>query len=178
MLENSAALPATDYQLSSASPTRSEDIRLERPQALMMRLTSRRPVLANAKANPRLRAATARVALTTSRRSGIWACSRCNRERERACYGHSAQAGVWFPQWHTSWVSVSRVPSAIANSANLLDSLLLVHLDGLKPTQRRASTRSACAQGWPTRGRTRCCSWPKACPRKTSTGTAHSGSGG
>jgi len=50
MLKNSVALPATDYQPSCASPTRSEEILLERLQALMVRLTSRRLVLANAKA--------------------------------------------------------------------------------------------------------------------------------
>lgn len=137
MLSHAPGLSDQALHVFGPPLNRAEQILLELPQALLVLRPDRRLVFTNAKAEQLLHSGHAQDSGGRLMAVGQLTALAIEDLLHAAQLGHAAQAGLWFPTLQTGWLSVSRVPSGIANSTDWpLDSLLLlVHLDEPKLTQ-------------------------------------------
>jgi len=121
-----------------SAANRPEQILLDLPQALLVLLPDRRLLFANSSAEVLLVNGYARDIGGRLMSIGQLSARFLEDLLRRALDGHGAQAGVWFPELQTGWLSASRMPFGISNSTGWpADSmLLLIHLDEPKLTQQ------------------------------------------
>lgn len=127
----------TPFKAPHSAANRAEQVLLELPQALLVLQADRQLLFANENATELLARGHGRVQEGRLMAVGQLAAPFLEDLLEHARDGHRAETGLWFREWQTGWLSVSRVPPGITRSADWpADSLLLlIHLDEPKLTQ-------------------------------------------